>query len=209
VVDWERWHEAYEDPASDLSRRLEVVRARLSDALDRCGAGDPRLLSLCAGEGRDVLPVLTVHPKGRHVTGVLVEREPVLADRAVHSARDSGLDNVEVRCADAGDPASFRDQLPVDVLLLCGVFGNIDPSTVHDVVYRVPAMVVPGGSVIWTRGSHGAADHRPQVRRWFEEAGIPEISFDGPPATFGVGVNEVREGVARPIDDSRLFTFLW
>src|SRR5215216_453640 len=56
VMDWRGWHDGYDDPASSLSRRLVVVQTRLAEVVAR---GDVRsVLSLCAGDGRDIIPVL-------------------------------------------------------------------------------------------------------------------------------------------------------
>jgi hypothetical protein len=55
--DWHAWHDEYDDPASSLSRRLVVVRRQV-DAILRARPGPTRLVSMCAGDGRDVLPVL-------------------------------------------------------------------------------------------------------------------------------------------------------
>jgi hypothetical protein len=57
-VDWQAWHEKYDDPASSLARRLRVVQARIREALDACPPGRVRVVSLCAGQGRDLLEVL-------------------------------------------------------------------------------------------------------------------------------------------------------
>jgi hypothetical protein len=62
VKDWLAWHEDYDDPSSALSRRLVVVRRRLTEALDAPADRPRRLLSLCAGDGRDVIPVSTRSP---------------------------------------------------------------------------------------------------------------------------------------------------
>ena len=53
--DWVEWHRDYDDPGSLLSRRGELVQGRLRAELDRAPAGDVRLISLCAGQGRDVI----------------------------------------------------------------------------------------------------------------------------------------------------------
>jgi hypothetical protein len=207
--DWLAWHEAYDDPASPLSRRLTVVRRRLGEAVDGMDrARRLRLLSLCAGDGRDVVPVLAERHRERLVTATLVERHPELCRRAREAASAHGLDPVTVRCADAGDPASFVDVLPVDVLLLCGVFGNVDHDRVHDVVAVVPQMLTDDGSVIWTRGA-SEPDRRPEIRRWFREAGLAEVAFDGAPEPFGVGVNRLvgGPGLARRTVPDRLFVF--
>ena len=58
MKDWAAWHGRYDDPALSLSRRLGAVQARIRDALDQAGPGRIRLVSLCAGDGRDVLGVL-------------------------------------------------------------------------------------------------------------------------------------------------------
>jgi hypothetical protein len=55
VRDWVAWHRDYDDPGSPLSNRLERVSWHLCRALDRAPSGPVRLVSLCAGQGRDVL----------------------------------------------------------------------------------------------------------------------------------------------------------
>src|SRR5690349_532381 len=92
MKDWRHWHSAYDDPRSSLSRRLDVVRARLMQALDMVDHPSPRLLSVCAGEGRDVIPVLASRGPSRPVIAVLVENDPVLAERAAAAARQQGLE---------------------------------------------------------------------------------------------------------------------
>jgi hypothetical protein len=206
VRDWRAWHEAYDVPGGGLARRLEVVRRRLDDVLDLVASPAPRLLALCAGDGRDVVPVLAARAGGERVDALLIELDAVLADRAATAAATAGLERVVVRCGDAGDPAAFDDVVPVDVLMLCGIFGNVEHATVAAIARAVPALVSPGGYVIWTRGATPAVDHRPAVRRWFVDAGMPEVSFDGAPERYGVGVNRItaRRGA---VPKHRLFTF--
>lgn len=199
------WHQDYDRPGSSLARRLEVVRSRLGEALDTV-APNPAILSLCAGEGRDILPVLKDRPEsaGR---AVLVELDPTLAARSRRGAQAARLPGVEVRCRDAGAVESFLDVLPVNLLMLCGIFGNIDHPQVKTVIEFIPNLVREGGFVIWTRGE-SEPDRRPEVRRWFTEAGLEEIAFDGSPEPYGVGLNRVtRPGLPRPTLPARLFSF--
>lgn len=86
-----------------------------------------------------------------------------------------------------GDLGTFADVLPVDLLLLCGIFG-ISTADIRTTVAAVPSMIAAGGTVIWTRGWFADEDLRPAIRRWFVEAGLSELSFDGDPERFGVGV---------------------
>jgi hypothetical protein len=76
---WQAWHEEYDKADSPLRLRLDLVRRRLGEALDRAPAGPVRLISLCAGQGRDVIGVLPAHPRRDDVSARLVELDPVLA----------------------------------------------------------------------------------------------------------------------------------
>lgn len=210
MKDWLAWHEAYDDPASSLARRLEVVRRHLGQALDEVAATNPMLLSLCAGDGRDVISVLAARAAQPEVAAILIESDPTLARRASEAAADAGLGSVQVRRRDAGALASFSDVVPVDVLMLCGVFGNLEPTAVKAVVDAIPWLVSFGGFVIWTRGG-SEPDRRPEIRRWFRSAGLEEVAFEGAPEPYGVGINrQLCAAVLSPADQTldRLFTFL-
>ena len=203
--DWEEWYQAYAEPDSSLSRRLSVVRTRIGECLDAAGSAPIRILSLCAGEGRDLLPELAARPALRTTT-TLVELHPQLAATARQEA--SGLTGVEVRQGDAGDVALFQDVLPVDLLLLCGIFGNISTADVQLTVSAVPSMLAAGGRVIWTRGRFDDEDLRPAIRRWFTKEGLAEVAFDGEPERFGVGVAQAPADLPEvPLTATRLFTF--
>lgn len=117
------------------------------------------------------------------------------------------------RTSGAGDPRRYSDRLPVDLLLLCGIFGNVSDADIRATVRAVPSLLAPGGTVIWTRGRREEDDDlRPVVRRWFTEAGLTEVAFDGAPEAFGVGVarrdGSAGDGAHRPRLPVRLFTFL-
>jgi hypothetical protein len=185
---WLDWHRAYADPSSSLSRRRRVVQDYLRQSLaDLLPAGEAvRLLSMCAGDGGDVLEVLASAPA---VLALLVELDPELAGRA----RGAALPNVRVLTADAGRTANYADWLPVDVLLACGVFGNISAADVRRTVGALPAMVRPGGWVIWTRGrGDGESDASQPIRQLFADAGFVELDFTAPDdAQFRVGLHRL------------------
>ncbi len=204
--DWHAWHEQYDDPASSLSRRLAVVREELArDLANR--AGQVRLLSLCAGDGRDTLPVLA--SSSAHVAAVLVELDPDLAEAARRDAAALGLD-VDVRTDDAGLVAAWADAVPVDVLMLCGVFGNITDEDIRRTIGATPLMLQRGGTVIWTRSSEGPGTDDPAewVRSLLPGPGWEERSFVRPDdASFRVGVHRW-QGVSSGFLADRLFAFV-
>jgi hypothetical protein len=189
--DWARWHDGYEDPSSPLSIRLAIVRAHLANAITMAPPGPVRLVSLCAGQGHDVLSVLPDHPRRDDVTAVLVELDPRNARLAAARAARQGLAGVEVREADAGVTAGYADALPADVLLLCGIFGNVSDEDVGRTVAAAPALCAPGGTAIWTRHRR-PPDLTPLVREWFAAAGFAEVAFEAPETgstLIGVGVH--------------------
>jgi len=209
-MDWAAWHQAYDDPSSPLSARLRCVRTHLSDAIDRVPAGRVNLVSLCAGQGRDVLGVLPRHPRRDDVHAVLVESDERIAGSARQAAAAQGLDQVEVRLADASLVASFADALPADVLLLCGIFGNVSESDIKRTVEAAAALCADGATVIWTRHRR-PPDLTGQVRAWFAACGFDEVAFDALDAgrLTAVGVQRLRAAPDRtggyPAD--ALFTF--
>ncbi|MEO1057507.1 MAG: class I SAM-dependent methyltransferase [Actinomycetota bacterium] len=200
-TDWVAWHEAYDSPTGSLARRLERVRIRLAEALDAI-PHPATVLSLCAGDGRDLLGAELAVPPAR---AVLVELDRELATRASEAA--AGQTWAEVRCADASDRAVFADVLPVDVLMACGILGNVDPDAVPVIARGFAGLLAPGGVVIWTRGS-GEPDRRADVRTAFVEAGFEELAFDGADDVFGVGVGRLADPVPEAQVDAPLFVFV-
>lgn len=207
-MDWVAWHEGYDDPASGLSARLKLVKQHLAEALDRAPAGPVRLVSLCAGQGRDVIETLRDHPRGDDVSAVLVEADPVLAGQARAAAAAAGLKRVEVRTVDAGQVAGYADAVPADVLLLCGIFGNVTPAGVERIVTAAPALCAPGATVLWTRNRR-PPDLTPQIRGWFSAAGFDELAFGAPESSpyTGVGAAVLRDGAGAALPAGPLFRF--
>ncbi len=207
-MDWLAWHAGYDDPSSGLSARLRWVQAWLARALDRAPPGPLRLVSLCAGQGHDVIGVLPGHARRDDVRAVLIEADAHIAGQARHAAEQVGLGQVEVRQADAGTAASFADALPADVLLLCGIFGNVSEQDIQRTVEAAPAMCQPGATVIWTR-HRGPPDLTPRIRAWFTGAGFDEVAFEavGTGGLMSVGVARLAHGPAGRLPDGPLFTF--
>jgi len=207
--DWAAWHEAYDDPSSFLNVRLRKVRQRLSEAIGAAPAGPVRLVSLCAGQGRDVIGVLPGQPRRDDVHAVLVESDPRNAEAARRAAAQAGLLQVEVREADAATVAGFADALPADVLLLCGIFGNISDEDIKFTVEAASAMCRPGGTVIWTRHRR-PPDLTPQIRAWFAASGFDELAFealDTEDRLMSVGAHRLRRAATAGLPDRALFTF--
>lgn len=205
---WERWHQAYDDADSSLSRRLQRVQRRLAEVVDAAAPGPVRLISLCAGQGRDVIGALADHPRRADVVARLIELDAALVRDARDAAIRADLPGVQVIQADASTTSSFDGAVPSDVALVCGVFGNVSVADIHSTVVALPALLAEGGTVIWTRHRR-APDATLDVRRWFAETGFHEVAFDtDEDYLFGVGTHRL-VGPARPYEPGvRMFRFL-
>ncbi|MFI7063498.1 class I SAM-dependent methyltransferase [Kribbella sp. NPDC050124] len=206
-MDWHRWHGDYDVPGSFLARRLEVVQAQLRLALDAAPPGPLTVVSLCAGEGRDLLEVLPGHPRRDDVRARLVELDPRSTAVAAEAIRVAGLTDVEVVEGDAALTDQYRGLVPADVVLACGVFGNIVDADIERTADTCRQLSKAGGTVIWTR-HRGAPDRVPAICEWFEERGFERVFVSDPEAGFGVGVHRYR-GVPEPLVLGRsMFTFV-
>lgn len=208
--DWRDWHQHYDNPSSSISLRLELVQRDLRRALAEAPNdenGVVNLITMCAGEGRDVLPVLT-EESNRPIKATLVEYDETLSQRARTAAHDLHLSEVEVRTADAGTVDTYRDLPPAQILTVCSVFGNIPVEDMRRTVATLPALLADDGLVIWTRAGH---DQSQEVRQVFLDHGFSEISFSHTTDnTFWVGMNRLAARPAQlsaPQPGTRMFSF--
>jgi hypothetical protein len=182
---WEAWHEPYDRPGSFLARRLRVVQEQISNALTAQPPGPIRAVSVCAGQGRDLLGVLARHPRGRDVSARLVELDPANATTAATAAQ--AFPGVEVVCGDAARTDVYEGAVPAELVLVCGVFGNVVDADIERTIRALPQLCARAALVIWTRHRR-PPDITPSVRGWFASSGFDEIAFVAPDdAFFSVG----------------------
>jgi hypothetical protein len=202
--DWSEWHRAYDIPGSPLAQRLVTVQDAIAGALTAAPPGPIRVVSMCAGEGRDLLGVLRDHPRAGDVTGRLVELDPDLA--AI--ARSSALAGIEVLVSDAGLAPAYAGAVPADLVLVCGVFGNITDDDLENTVRSLPMLCAPGATAIWTRHRR-PPDLTPSILQWFVDAGFEPVAFSSPAEyVFSVGTQRF---VGTPVTlqpDARFFEFV-
>jgi Methyltransferase domain len=172
--DWIEWHRNYDDPDSRQSWRLRTVRRRIGQALDAMPGGDIRVVSLCAGDGRDLLGVLEDHARAADVVALLVDLDPELAARARARAAATPA-RVRVVTGDAGVTDTYAAVVPVDLVLVCGVFGNIEDEDVAATIRALPGFCRRGTEVVWTRHRR-PPDLVPTVLDWFAGAGFIALS---------------------------------
>ncbi len=108
----------------------------------------PKLLAISILAGRrDRWPILgRAAGRGPDVRGRLIE----LDAQNVQVARSLARDGVEVVQADAAGTDAYIGAAPADLLLLCGIFGNISDEDVERTARAVPQLCEPGATVVWT-----------------------------------------------------------
>ena len=206
---WVSWHEPYDDPDSPLSRRLRCVQGFVAGWLDGRSPTQTRVVSVCAGQGHDLLDVLTGRDDVDGLTVRLVELDPVNVSAARRRAEGvpAGVE-VDVVEGDAARLAAYEGAVPADLVLMCGVFGNISDDGVRQTVAALPMLCARGATVVWTRHRR-EPDLTPSIRAWFEGAGFDEVDFVSPGVdNWSVGVH-VFGGEPWPLDrDAVMFRFL-
>ncbi|GLY30680.1 class I SAM-dependent methyltransferase [Kineosporia sp. NBRC 101731] len=208
--DYVSWHDVYSDPDSALSWRLSRVRHHITEALNGRPGEPITAVSLCAGDGRDLIGVLSARPDADRVEGALVELHPELAARARTAVGERGL-RIKVLTADAGAAEAYAGLVPADLVLMVGIFGNLTDEDLEGLIRAAPAFCRPGATLIWSRGrDDDIGDLNDTVRGWFAKAGFSELAYEtregGEQAAMGV----VRySGDPVPMDFSRrLFSFI-
>jgi hypothetical protein len=205
TTDWNAWHNAYDDPESGLSERLRIIQGLIGEWLDRTAPREVRVVSACAGDGRDLLGVLRDRDDSDRVTATLLEYDEANVARARSAAAE--FPAISVRHVDAGQLASYEGAVPADLLLMAGIFGNISDEDIRTTIEALPSMCTADALVIWTR-HRGEPDLTPTIRSWFADAGFTEESFHGPADhVIGVGAHRYTGGSNPTPASTTLFTF--
>jgi hypothetical protein len=208
-TDWWEWHRGYDEPGSRLQVRTEVVHRHIGAFLDKREPGARiRIVSICAGQGRELLPVIAAHPRKADVSARLIELDPRNVAAACELVESLRLDwFVEIVCGDASVTDAYAGAVPADLVLLCGVFGCVPAADVQTTIERLPELCAPGATVVWA--------HQPlepelstEIRRRFEETGFTEVAFDSlGTETSAVGVCRLVAPPRPLIRGVRLFNF--
>jgi hypothetical protein len=205
---WVKWHEPYDDPTSYLSKRLIEVQRQTALVFDTCAEGPIQVLSICAGQGRDLIGVLATHPRAGDVRARLIELDESNAAYARESATRLGLDNVEVVVGDASVTDLYAGAVPADLIMVCGVFGNITERDIARTVSYVPSLCRANARVVWTR-HRKAPDVTPSLRASLARVGFVEEQFVAPEEfEFTVGTHRLEGAPGRFSAGRRLFSFV-
>jgi hypothetical protein len=205
-MDWHAWHDDYDEPGTPLARRLAAVQDQIRVALDAAPPGPLHAISLCAGQGRDLIGVLARHPRRDDVTARLVEIDPRNAAAAREAAGAAGLPGIEVVTADAALTDHYAGLVPAYLVLACGMFGHLTDDDVRRTIGFCTRLCAHGGTVIWTRARR-EPDLVPRICDWFAEDGFAPVWVSGPAEGWGVGAHRFTANPVPLERGARMFRF--
>lgn len=176
--DWFEWHDRYQvEPR--LKQRLQIVQSYITTALNAQPEGKIQVVSACAGDGRDLLGSLIHHPRKPDVTARLVELNPQLVERGKASISDANLTTqIEFVNGDATLSSNYAGAVPADLVLVCGIFGNLaDTAALERLISNLKFLAKTGAYVAWTRGHRDGIAYSDVVRDRFQAANFEEVDF--------------------------------
>ena len=181
ISNWNDWHDEYDDPESELAGRMHAVRTHVAAVVDATPAGPVTVVSICGGQGRELIGALEDHPRRADVRGRLVELDPANAGDARSWAAEV-LPQLEVVTGDASASDAYTGLPAVDLVVVSGVLGHIDNRDRVRLVAFLRQLLQPGGHVVWTffrrADDERREEHLERMRRFFTEGGFDEIEFD-------------------------------
>ena len=150
---WSGWPEkAYQ--REGYQQRLTAVQEHLCECLDEAAPGPIRILSICAGDGRDVIGAVRSHRRRKDVAAWLVELNSQSVELGKGYSVNAGLErSLKFINDDATTYATYKGIGPADIVLICGVWGHVPVNEKSMLVRAVSTLCKPGGAVIWTRGT--------------------------------------------------------
>ena len=89
---------------------------------------------------------------------------------------------------DASLTDAYAGLVPADLVLACGVFGNISEPEIRRTVACCAQLCATGGTTLWTRG-RGEPDLVPRICGWFSEDGFELSWLSDPGVKYGVGAH--------------------
>ena len=189
-----------------------MVRAALDEIPGPDTHPEPiRIVSLCAGQGRDVIDVVATHPRGPEVSALLVELDPALVAFARERAAAAGpgvAERIRIVQGDASQSHWYANDVPADIVLVCGVFGNISTADITRTIQAMRGFCVHGGHVVWTR-HRWPPDLTPSVRADFAATGFTELAFETSEDTVMTVGHHRLDGPTAPFDpNQQLFDFV-
>jgi amino acid adenylation domain-containing protein len=210
-MDWNEWYKQY-DSLPSLQARLRLVCEQIAATLDDCPAGPIRIVSICAGDGRDVIHTVQNHRRRNDVTALLLDNHGESIARGRAAAEQAGLARqLQFIETDAARAGNYAGAVPADLVLLSGFLGHLRHENVPHLIESLPMLCRTGGWIIWNRHLvlHQGREQVLVIRELFRRTKFEEILFKTT-APDGFAVGRCRfAGRGKSLDPTRvMFEFV-
>ncbi len=190
-----------------MARRLAEVQNQIALSLNKAPDGPLRVISVCAGQGRDLLGVLQTHARRNDVSAILIDLEEQNTLAVQSAVQKLGLEKIHGLTADASTMDHYVTMAPADLVLMCGVFGNISDQDIRRTISLSRQLCNHGGRMIWTRHRRDP-DMIPRICSWFQAEEFEQEFSASDDEDYGVLTHRYL-GTAQPIvPDERMFEFV-
>jgi amino acid adenylation domain-containing protein len=207
TVDWNQWHADYQTSPS-LQARLKSVCEQIAVALNDCAPGPINVISICAGDGRDLLMSLRDHPRREDVIATLIDQDPHSLARGREMAGEFGLETrLRFLEADASLSKSYAEAGQADLVLMSGFLGHLPHQDALNLIGCLPMLCKKGARVVWNRHLvlHEGAEQVARIRSHFRNCLFEELHFQTT-ADDGFAIGCARfSGKSIPLDPGRKF----
>jgi amino acid adenylation domain-containing protein len=179
-MDWVNWHKQY-DVTPRLQARLKIVCKQIGATLDECPASPIKIISVCAGDGRDLINALQNHKRRSDVAAALLDNNPETIARGQQAAAQAGLERqLRFVQADAALASSYLGLGHADLVILSGMLTHLRHEDVSHLIRSLPMLCKSGGWVIWNRHLvlHDGKEQLPIIRKLFQRTGFEEVYFE-------------------------------
>jgi SAM-dependent methyltransferase len=209
IDSWNEWHGEYDDPDSELAGRMRGVQRAIDQVVTDCPAGPIQVVSICGGQGRDLVGALAAHPRRDDVRVRMVELDPDNVAFARRTAAEAGIEGFEVVEGDAGASDAYAGLPLADLVVVAGLFGHLDDDDQVRLIAFLRQICREDGVVVWTFFQR-ARRRTEKLRRFFVDGGFEEVAFEvlpGEEYRFTVASSR-HEGPVQPFEAGRsVFTF--
>lgn len=207
---WDEWHKHY-DHSSLLQARLQIVRGQISLAFNECDPGLIQAVSICAGDGRDLIHTTSNHPRRNDVRAFLIDKNEQSIARGKLAAEQVGLSQqFHFLKADARLSRSYIGIVPANIIILVGVLGHVRHKEIVRLVQNVPMLCKAGGWLIWAKKLKIHTNHNQvlSVRNLLQRSAFKEVQYEET-GLDGFAVSRAQFiGPTTPLDPARrLFEF--
>jgi len=173
---WTEWHEeAYNDINSLPYQRTEIVKDLINKYLSEIDKNIV-VISIGAGQSRDILPVLIGRKDNDRITTYLIDTDIECLNYAKNYAKDNNIINVHIVDMDGSLVKNYKDIPKADLIIFCGMMTQKNTDEVKNLANNIKLICNEDAQIIWSRHGYDG-DYSTPFRNVFNENSYKELDF--------------------------------